>query len=42
VTTDFRELLGEVLARHLGASDLTRVFPGFSVPAPRYPGVLSA
>src|SRR6266581_2478613 len=30
VTTDFRDLFGEVLARHLGAGDLSPIFPGFS------------
>lgn len=29
VTTDFRSLFGEVLTGHLGATDLTAVFPGF-------------
>lgn len=28
VTTDYRDLFGEVLAGHLGAVDLNRVFPG--------------
>ena len=37
VTTDFRDLLGEVLSRHLGARDLRTVFPGYE---PRFPGVL--
>ena len=27
VTTDFRDLFGEILARHLGAPDLGAVFP---------------
>ena len=31
VTTDFRDLLGELLARHLGARDLAKVFPGLRV-----------
>src|SRR5439155_1194629 len=31
ITTDFRDVLGEVLARHLGARDLSRVFPGYAV-----------
>jgi uncharacterized protein (DUF1501 family) len=39
VTTDFRDLLGEVLSRHLGARDLRTVFPGYE---PRFPGVLRA
>jgi uncharacterized protein (DUF1501 family) len=29
-TTDHREVLGEVLANHLGVNDLERVFPGFA------------
>ena len=29
VTTDFRDLFGEVLTRHLGAVDLATVFPGY-------------
>jgi len=29
VTTDFRDLFGEVLTQHLGATDLSSVFPGF-------------
>jgi uncharacterized protein (DUF1501 family) len=29
VTTDFRDLLGQILARHLGAQDLRPVFPGY-------------
>jgi uncharacterized protein (DUF1501 family) len=37
VTTDFRDLVGEVLARHLGTRDLGPVFPGY---APRPVGVL--
>jgi len=37
VTTDFRDLLGEVLTSHLGARDLSTVFPGYR---PKFPGVL--
>jgi uncharacterized protein (DUF1501 family) len=29
LTTDFRTICGEVLARHLGHKDLTQVFPGY-------------
>jgi len=42
ITTDFRDLLGEVLARHLGARDLSRVFPGHGVSSSRFPGVMRA
>jgi uncharacterized protein (DUF1501 family) len=40
VTTDFRDLLGELLQAHLGARDLSTVFPGHS--PGRMPGVLRA
>lgn len=42
VTTDFRDLLGEVVARHLGVRDLAAVFPGHASRADRFPGVLRA
>ena len=42
LTTDFRDLLAELLARHLGAGDLARVFPGHAAAASAYPGVLRA
>lgn len=38
VTTDFRDLFAEVLTRHLGATDLPSVFPGFRGIRP--PGVM--
>ena len=33
LTTDFRSVCGEVIARHLGQKDLNRIFPGFGSPA---------
>jgi uncharacterized protein (DUF1501 family) len=42
LTTDFRDLLGEVLSRHLGARDLETVFPGHDASAARFPGVMRA
>jgi uncharacterized protein (DUF1501 family) len=42
LTTDFRDLLSEVLTRHLGARDLARVFPGHASDPRRFPGVLRA
>jgi len=41
VTTDFRDLFGEILARHMGASNLSAVFPGFAPDAARFPGVIA-
>jgi len=40
VTTDFRDLFGEILARHLGATDLAPVFPGYAPAADRFPGAI--
>jgi len=40
VTTDFRDLFGEILARHLGATDLSAVFPGHT--ATPFPGAIRA
>jgi len=42
LTTDFRDLLGEVLVRHLDVRDLSRVFPGHTVSPSQFPGVLRA
>jgi len=39
-TTDFRDVFAEVVAGHLGAGRLERVFPAYSVDAGRYRGVL--
>jgi hypothetical protein len=36
VTTDFRDVLGEVVARRLGSDRLGEVFPGHQ---PRFPGL---
>jgi uncharacterized protein (DUF1501 family) len=40
VTTDFRDLFGEILARHLGASDLGSVFPGYAPDPTRFVGAI--
>jgi uncharacterized protein (DUF1501 family) len=42
LTTDFRDLLGEVLSRHLGVTSLATVFPGRREEPVRFPGVLRA
>jgi uncharacterized protein (DUF1501 family) len=42
VTTDFRDLFAELLARHLGARDLSAIFPGFTPDPARFPGTLPA
>jgi uncharacterized protein (DUF1501 family) len=40
VTTDFRDLFAEILTRHLGATDLSAVFPGFTADPGRFPGAI--
>jgi uncharacterized protein (DUF1501 family) len=40
VTTDFRDLFAEILSRHLGATDLAAVFPGFTPDGTRFPGAI--
>ncbi len=42
VTTDFRDLFGEILARHLGAQNLSAIFPGFRPDPRRFPGAMRA
>lgn len=42
LTTDFRDLLAEVLTGHLGARDLSRVFPGHTLSPAKFPGVMRA
>ena len=40
LTTDFRDVFGEVAARHLGRVDLKRVFPGHDAAPSKFRGVL--
>lgn len=42
VTTDFRDLLAEILTRHSGERDLASVFPGYGATLRRFPGVIRA
>jgi uncharacterized protein (DUF1501 family) len=42
LTTDFRSVLSEVLAKHIGVTDLNVVFPGFDSSARRFPGLIRA
>ena len=42
LTTDFRDVFGEVAAVHLGASGLERVFPGYEVDRGRFFGMVGA
>jgi len=41
VTTDFRDLFGEVLVRHARADNLATIFPGHEASPSRFPGVMT-
>lgn len=40
VTTDFRDVFGEIAQRHLGVQDLDAVFPGYQPTAKKFRGVM--
>jgi len=40
VTTDFRDLFGEILTRHLGTTDLSSIFPGYTPSPARFLGAI--
>ncbi len=42
VTTDFRDVLGEAVYRHLGNRKLDSVFPGYSMDPTRFRGLLNS
>jgi uncharacterized protein (DUF1501 family) len=39
VTTDFRDVFGEIVTRHMGVADARPVFPGYAVSPSRFPGL---
>lgn len=40
LTTDFRSVVGEILTRHIGVTDLAPVFPGFDNSSRKFPGLI--
>jgi uncharacterized protein (DUF1501 family) len=40
LTTDFRDVFGEVVMKHLGSTNLQKVFPGYSVNASNFRGFM--
>ncbi len=42
LTTDFRDVIGEVLARHLGAKNLSPIFPAYQIKEANFKGFLRA
>ena len=41
VTTDFRDVFGEVAYKHLGNKNLDRIFPNYSANTSKFRGFLS-
>jgi uncharacterized protein (DUF1501 family) len=41
VTTDFRDVFGEIVVRHLGVGDPRPIFPGYAISAARFPGLFA-
>jgi uncharacterized protein (DUF1501 family) len=41
VTTDFRDVFGEIVVRHLGVADPKPIFPGYNLQPTRFPGLFS-
>jgi uncharacterized protein (DUF1501 family) len=41
VTTDFRDVFGEIVVRHLGVSDPRPIFPGYLSSAQKFPGLFA-
>ncbi len=42
ITTDFREVFAEIAKTHLGATNLNTIFPGFSINAAKFKGLVKA
>jgi uncharacterized protein (DUF1501 family) len=41
VTTDFRDVFGEIVVRHLGVKDASTIFPGYVIKPGNFPGFLA-
>jgi len=41
VTTDFRDVFGEIVVRHLGVNDAGSIFPGYNVQPAKFQGLFS-
>ena len=42
LTTDFRDVFSEIAARHMGASNLNTIFPGFNTSPANFRGFIRA
>jgi uncharacterized protein (DUF1501 family) len=41
VTTDFRDVFGEIVTKHLGVTEAGAVFPGYAMSAAQFPGLFA-
>jgi uncharacterized protein (DUF1501 family) len=41
ITTDFRDVFGEVVVRHLGVNDPKPIFPGYGISLSKFPGLFA-
>src|SRR5262245_2380129 len=41
ITTDFRDVFGEIVVRHLSVADPKPIFPGYSVQSSKFPGLFA-
>jgi len=41
VTTDFRDVFGEIVVKHMGVADPKAIFPGYAVQPSRFPGLFA-
>ncbi|HEV8346791.1 MAG TPA: DUF1501 domain-containing protein [Vicinamibacterales bacterium] len=41
VTTDFRDVFGEIVVRHLGVADARPIFPGYAAQPAKFPGLFA-
>jgi uncharacterized protein (DUF1501 family) len=42
VTTDFRDVFGEIVVRHLGVTDPRPIFPGYDIQPAKFPGLFGS
>jgi uncharacterized protein (DUF1501 family) len=40
LTTDFRDVFGEIATRHLGSTDVKTLFPGYALSQSKFKGIL--
>jgi uncharacterized protein (DUF1501 family) len=41
ITTDFRDVFGEIVVRHMGVADPSKIFPGYGVYPSKFPGLFT-